>query len=512
MSSQADKNNEVATNFFDDATSEDEDSAYSEPSKAKNLNLNENGGGGIPLESPVRPEHGTPGRVAPPRPPRPSARNSRVVPEDEDTLSEGFRAINEQNSIADVARGPSMPNGFGSNRLSKISMRSKSNAPEMTREQKLLDGHVIAIQTLLLSGGVNSHQVGSAMRSLNIPPPEMRFDRLESFTDTPPQSAKHKAIHRQSHISIAPAPNEAILALTLRTRKNQRSWKVSELKIPASARPINVPNASQPEETKPTQSEKHFQTLDFDDAHFFRRLKDCYHHLAGPFRFFSARGLHHIEVSHSDDCIACESGDKFHSSAVPRSPMRCVSLGLSDSFSEANLMAYYRCSRRGKSSYMFVHWAHRLASTPAHLQPPAPLPAPPVPPSIETSPSRRGSSITPPIQPPPETSARRGSAFAPQLRSPMDERRIAAGECIAGLEFVQGWVAWKIALAVAAALVMSVLAMVLWITVGVSGGANIGRAGERAGRVVAGCLLGGFILGLEVVLVVVWMGISWLMD
>jgi hypothetical protein len=290
---------------------------------------------------------------------------------------------------------------------------------------------------------------------------------------TPYPFGIRKSLIRQSHISIKDAPNEAILALTLRRRVARKTYHVSQLKIPAS--PDYVPISSSPSGPN-SQPEKHFETLDFDDAHFFRELHRAYTRLAGALHFFSARGLHHIEIAHYD------AWDNPCPHDLPRSQFHVISQGLADSFSEANLMRHFRRPRMGKAQYMWVHWAHRLASTPAHLLPPAPVPT--------------------------AESPRLRSAAA-SLSLPGEKAKGRGETCVAGLEFVEGWVTWKLLVAVVIAVVLAIAATLLWILVGVSEGLAVNGA---ASRIIPGCLVGLLLFALGMTMVAMWACISWLVD
>jgi hypothetical protein len=304
---------------------------------------------------------------------------------------------------------------------------------------------------------------------------------------TPYPIGIRKSLVRQSHISIRDAPNEAILALTLHRRAGHKACRVSELKIPAS--PEYVPISSSPG-TNNEQSERHFETLDFDDAHFFLELRRAYADLAGSLHSLSARGLRHIKVSHSNACAHYNTSSSCRHD-LPRSPLRIVSQGLADSFSEANLMTYFCRPRLGKAQYMWVHWAHRIASTPSHLLPPAPMP------SVE-SPSLQST-----------------SASMAALRVPGEEKSREGGggvACVAGLEFVEGWKAWKIAFAVAVAIILAVMATLLWILIGVPEMTGVLSLNDAASRIIPGCLLGLLVFALAMTIVILWACVSWLVE
>lgn len=288
----------------------------------------------------------------------------------------------------------------------------------------------------------------SGKNRVSIAPPPLDMNNSstwvpENIVRTPYPFLFRKALGRPSPLRTSASIDrgrESILALSIRRHEGtSHARRFTRMTIPA-----NLDAASKLGAASPGAKEKHFDTLDFDDAHFFHKLRDTYHSLAGPFRFFSARTLQCIEVSHS----ACASdgytniydvagvGRCSHES--PRSPRFLASRGLTDSFSTAEIMKYYQHPDLGKARYAWVHWAHHISILPAHLRSPAP--APPA-----DSPAARLSSKV------------------------SKEKDVETGgdQCAAGLEFVEGWCAWRILLAIVAVGVCATAAALCWILLGV---------------------------------------------
>jgi hypothetical protein len=143
---------------------------------------------------------------------------------------------------------------------------------------------------------------------------------------------------------------------------------------------------------------------------------------------------------------------------------------------------------------MWVHWAHRISTTPLILHPPAPTP-----PADSTS-----------------KKSTRLSEEALQFQAGLDaghiEKEFGEADCVAGLDFVEGWSPPRIAVAIFMAVLVAVAAALLWIFLGVS--PHVVHSGVRdAGeRVASGCLVGVFTLLVGLAAVAGWIGISWLVD
>jgi hypothetical protein len=516
-----------AADFFDDATSDDGDSSFlakGNPETAlKHGSLNSET---LPEEELIKPSTDPTRRQPPPRPLQPSARNSGASQLHEPIVAEGIYP--EENPIAAAEWGtqPTQNDTLVDNRLSQTASKHLSFPPGAVQSllgankyEQVANIHAMTLEYLLRSDENEETALAQledpqedtvpakAKRRVGFVPPPISTSpkklNEEDIVRTPYPFGIRKSFLRQSRINMKDIPREAILVLSLRRHPNRKALRISELKIPASpdSVPVVAVTTADPSTSKenvsssePGQSEKHFETLDFDDAHFFRSLCAAYTRLAGPLRWFSARGLHHIEVSHSDDHGA---GSFSCPHELPRSPIKVISQGLSDSFSKASLMSHYRAPNKGKGQYMWVHWAHRIASTPAHLLPPAPVP-------LGDSPGV------------PSTASGAASA-QPSATNPRwdEERRVwNRSECVPGLEFVEDWVPWRVAVAVIAVLVVSILTTLLWTLLGVSGFRNNWRVMDNmtAERIIPGFAIGGLIWAVGMTLVVLWLCLSWLIE
>jgi hypothetical protein len=310
-----------------------------------------------------------------------------------------------------------------------------------------------------------------------------------------------KSFLRQSRISVTSEPNEALLVLTLQPRRNSTCQpRFTDIRIPANldikpAIPV-TPNSLQ------IQSEKHFDMVDFDDAYFFRHLRTAHARLAGwPRLFFSARKLHRINIISTDPAMS------------PRSPLAVAASGLVDTFSEANFMRHYKSPRLGKSQYTWVHWAHRFASTPTHLLPPAP------PPTSAPRVSGAAAANTTVLALSGEDSSNPSPTHISQGLSKSNITPSGAHHDLnfTRLEFVHGWAVRRILVAVSLIGALSVAGALVWIFEGATPDTgNIGFKNygfKNAGQKIAdGCLIG--ILGMLVgwTLLALWALVSWLCD
>lgn len=213
--------------------------------------------------------------------------------------------------------------------------------------------------------------------------------------------------------------------------------------------------------------ERHFRALDFDDAEFFHQLRRSYRELSGPLRFFSARSLKRIAVS-GPATKAADFGYGW------RSPRILAYKGLSDTFSEEQILQHYRKPTLGRSRYAFVQWAHRLTAAP--------------------------------------------TASTPDAGDESNERRerdsLSLSKKPEGLEFVVVWSVPRIIAALAVVFLIAIAAVLLWTFLGkqtpsnVPSGGGYRDAGDRVGTSVLigiGVLIGGLsgIAG--------WLGVSWLL-
>jgi hypothetical protein len=278
---------------------------------------------------------------------------------------------------------------------------------------------------------------------------------------------------------------ESILAVSIRRHKRSHKASIRVLRM-------TIPTNSEATTKNPDTSEKHFETLDFDDQHFFKELRRTYHSLAGPFRLFSARTLQRIDVSHSTtggDSYVTDTGlsrtRALCTHDYPRSPRFLVSQGLSNSFSAEELMKHYNNPKIGKSRYAWVHWAYRISSITFHPHSPAPI-------SSVDSPAARPSA----------------AQYVGRYREDLE----GDNECAAGLEFVEGWCAWRISLAVSAVVICALGAALCWIFLGSNVFLTETGFRDAGERVVGGMMIGVFVLLIGWTGVGGWVGVSWIVD
>lgn len=236
---------------------------------------------------------------------------------------------------------------------------------------------------------------------------------------------------------------------------------MTSLTIPASNDYTAVPGGSL------GSKERHFRALDFDDAEFFHQLRRSYKELSGPIRLFSARSLKRIAVN-GPATKAADLGYGW------RSPRIRAYKGLSDTFSEEQILQHYRNPALGSSRYAFVQWAHRL--TAAH---PARTP-----------------------QGEDENGERRDGDYFTQLYQPE------------GLEFVVVWSVPRIISALALVFLLAMIAVLLWIFLGKQTAASIPPVGgyrDAGDRVATALLMGIFVLIAGLSGIAGWLGVSWLL-
>ena len=149
---------------------------------------------------------------------------------------------------------------------------------------------------------------------------------------------------------------ESILTVSIRRANPNSKLRMTSLTIPASNDYTAVRGGSL------GTKERHFRALDFDDAELFNQLRQSYKELSGRLRFLSARSLKRIAV--------CGSATKAADFGYGwRSPRTLAYKGLSDTFSEEQILQHYRKPALGCSRYAFVQWAHRLTAAPAARTP-----------------------------------------------------------------------------------------------------------------------------------------------
>lgn len=283
------------------------------------------------------------------------------------------------------------------------------------------------------------------------------FDRIarKDFGKEPP-----------SAVESPMGASESVLTLSIRRANPHSLPKVTSITIPAS-NDFSAVGTVHGKEQK-----QHFKALVFDDAEFFRQLRQGYVDLAGSKRFFSARSLARIAVSGPATRAADAGYGWLHQ---PRSPRVLAYKGLTDTFSEERILQHYRKPALGKSRYAFVHWAHRLAAAP-------PARSPAFPRDYEN------------------------------LDTPNAElvRRMEQSE---GLEYIVSWSISRILLALTTIVLLSIAAVLLWIFLGKSttpGFPNNEGFRDAGDRVGTGILIGIFVFLSGMGCFTAWLGVSWL--
>lgn len=322
-----------------------------------------------------------------------------------------------------------------------------------------------------------SERSANSKKRVHMVPPPINTDRHhlpENIVRTPyPFSFAN--IHRRTFGQEPPSAmeppvgaSESILTLSIRRSNPYSRQRVSTLTIPASN------NFSAVRKNEKGEDETHVQTSHFDDEEFFRQLRTSYKSLCGPLRFFSARTLICIVVSGPAASQVSDAGYGWHHQL--RSPRALAYKGLTDTFSEGQILQHFYKPTAGKGRYTFVHWAHRLAAAP---------------PSNLRSPTPTGCSD-------PE-------------QSPCFElvRKLEQPE---GLEFVVSWSWRRISPALLLVLLLGIAAALLWIFLGKSTALPWASAGFRnAGDCVGtGVVLGIMVLLIGLTSIAGWLGVSWL--
>jgi len=86
-------------------------------------------------------------------------------------------------------------------------------------------------------------------------------------------------------------------------------------------------------------------------------------------------------------------------------------------------------------------------------------------------------------------------------------------ECVAGLEFVEDWVPWRIGLTVMTVLGISIAAVLLWTLLGQTAIVPKWSAvNTSAERIVPAFVIGGLIWATGMTLVLLWICLSWLIE
>ncbi|KAL9063488.1 MAG: hypothetical protein Q9157_008222, partial [Trypethelium eluteriae] len=204
--------------------------------------------------------------------------------------------------------------------------------------------------------------------------------RQDSVLKSSPTQS-YDSTHPPNHTNVEPFPTITEHILTLSLHHSNPSYgppRTTQVAIPATA----------PQDFRSVRSstlnirEKHFDGPNFDDSELFCRLRNAYAHLAGRWRFMSARRLKRVIVGSE------HAGSNPDS---PASPSLATNTGFdssADGLSEVAFLELLRSPAKGRARYVWVDWARRLALGPsdravsASYAPFEPHRRPPVPPGV----------------------------------------------------------------------------------------------------------------------------------
>ncbi|KAI9725153.1 MAG: hypothetical protein M1828_003495 [Chrysothrix sp. TS-e1954] len=228
---------------------------------------------------------------------------------------------------------------------------------------------------------------------LEVPPPALRHAppastnlRKESAFHYPQPHAisSNGAPHRPSRRPTLHVQSDTVLTLSVPRRYAPNGRVVSSLVVPADA-DLAVPLKARRQSVPQAILEKGKKLelppgIDFDDALLFWRMREQYNRKllgsnpAACFwrRHLSARILKRICVvsvaavplsqstssSWPHHHTSRSTADEWHGM---RSPRFLARKGLSDTFSEVNLINHFRVPNQGRARYTWVQWAHRVA-------------------------------------------------------------------------------------------------------------------------------------------------------
>ncbi|KAF2650976.1 hypothetical protein K491DRAFT_607773 [Lophiostoma macrostomum CBS 122681] len=213
-------------------------------------------------------------------------------------------------------------------------------------------------------------------------------------------------------------------------------------------------------------------TLDFDDAYFAEQLRASYRRLAGPWfwRTISARKLSYIQLGQLHVWSGAESssssgssGSRANGGDIARLLCKNAGFDIGDEsrpFTEDNLSDLYRKPNTGKARYTWVHWARRVAASNG-------------------------------------------------IQEEAGASAASESDVIMTIQFVHSFSVWRIVAALVVILGLSVLGALLWIFLGVSGWRGLQACG-RPERIAPGMLMGFLGLGMEMIVFLAWLWISWL--
>lgn len=392
---------------------------------------------------------------------------------------QALRALSRNGQVA-AARNNLSPSQEAASSLENLLRQPPARLLNTTTE---IDPH-LADPLARIASNSRHHEADMALRGKRVsfpPPPLQPLPKKHTFEPPlvhtpypyvkPTQHATKSALLRPSSFQRrSPAPKSpsftspfqsaTSLALSVRRRYAPRGLRMVYIPIPPA-----VAGTFTPSSTHHSRPEKHFASLDFDDAALFIELRKQYYNvLLGDRwtarwwrRWGSARSLRRVAVALADTQGGCTAGG-------------------GDVYLEDRLLARFRDTKRGKGRYAWVHWAQKLA----------------------------GAGLD-----------RRRRSVVDELSAPANDEPGGFPEAWReGLEFVEGWSAGRICLAVAAVVLTSLLALLLWVFVGPDGVGWLSGSGAveevgRGGRVATGVLMGVLVLGVGWGGVLVWVGVTW---
>lgn len=287
------------------------------------------------------------------------------------------------------------------------------------------------------------------------------------------------SVHAQAVSSTTSGPaRQAVLRLVVRRRQATNGRRTATISIPQDAGPAESKGGN----------EKHFASLEFDDAVLFTQMRRQYYRFLiggswiGRFwrRWGSARTLKRVRL--------VQHGGEVASWRV---------IDTEEGLPEQELMALFRRSKDGKGAYSWVHWAQKFvkgvdgntASAEAKKS------------MDEAERGREGNNRL-------STHFETVSGSTLDLRKEQrDEKR---GERC--LEFVEGWCIWRIVLAFSIVVLTTIAICVVWTLVGpaLDWRGIIAMSGSSIQRVIPGGVLALLVLGLGLVCILLWLGLSWL--
>ena len=315
---------------------------------------------------------------------------------------------------------------------------------------------------------------------------------------------------------------DSILTLSVRRRYGPCGRRISRLVIPADTEMAFPARSHRDSITSPTEEgQKELQAAkrDYDDARLFYRLRDTYYGdlLGDNFlsrfsrRWLSARSLNRIVLVTADV-------EPFVPSGNQRTPRVLVRRGLSTTFTEDKLLSHFFRPAQGLKTYSWVHWAHRVAldcvdDTADEIvsgKEPAEAAAMEGIAAVNREDDEKDESTA--------TNARAAAKSRRDGRHHHRHRRVTAVP--GGLEFVEGWSAWRISFAVILVILCAIASVLAWVFEGPvsatawstqhSHGNRLLPHYDAEGRVGSGIALGILVLVMGWMMLGLWIAASWI--